>query len=263
MRRALVALLLAVPSAGHAGDFPHDEHEGLFPTCAACHGGRADESVEAELTVGPDDCSECHDGEVASEMEWTGETVKAPTNLVFDHDLHVFDFVIDCANCHTFGRDRMDVLRTDPQACFECHDDEASHFDAENDCSMCHVPLTRAPTLPATRIAAFPRPADHGTSWVSEHGPHAHENVGRCAVCHAKDGCEVCHPNADRLEAIVALEADARVAQLVAGREGAWPAPATHGDDWARHHGPASLGVTDGCAKFFVWQMPPAFGRTR
>ena len=258
MRRVL--LLSLVPLALAAGPartdhpdtiFPHAEHEKLFPSCRACHAGIADGRDEDLYTVTQSDCRPCHDGTVVAEVEW--EPPKAPpTNLVFDHVAHaarITGEALDCSSCHRpDGGSRMDVVLADVAACLDCHD-TPSHFTADVDCRVCHAPLAEAAELPPAAIASFTRPADHEDStFVFLHGQMMAGGIERCAVCHTRDSCEMCHLNSEDVPEVAALAFDTRVAEMIRDREGSWPAPPDHGDDFARHHGPLTSASLATCA---------------
>jgi hypothetical protein len=240
----LVAVLLALPAAltllaSESYDrFPHDIHEGLFPLgCPTCHGGIADLGAPGAYTVTPAECARCHDGVERNEVPWRPPE-PAASNLVFDHRLHVGEMEIECADCHGEG---MEVERIDQEACFECHGIE-DHYEAGNDCATCHLPLTEAPGL---AVAALPAPESHqDPGFLFAHGAEATADAARCATCHSRDQCEVCHLNASALAPVQALEPDARMAALVAGREGKWPEPASHREEgWVFAHGEPAHGA--------------------
>jgi hypothetical protein len=132
----------------------------------------------------------------------------------------------------------MDVMLPGLESCLACHGAGAAHLEQAS-CVPCHRPLTGIPGLSAERIAAFPAPPNHASpAFLSEHGPLAERDLSRCATCHARETCESCHPNAESVAAIRALEADARVlpqARRIAAR---WPRPASHDDPaWLAEHG--------------------------
>jgi len=230
--------------------FPHALHAGLFPQCSACHVGITSGEGPA-YSVTADDCARCHDGDVLDAVNWSPPPPRA-SNLKFDHHLHVQDMEVECAVCHRTEASEgpMDVVRVQREACFECHGIE-DHFAEDNTaCGDCHLPLTGAVALPPARIAAFPRPADHDDpDFLSVHGGLADENAARCATCHARNTCNLCHLNGDRLPEVTALQTDARVAGILQGREGRWPRPASHDDpDWAMRHGASMESSGQPCA---------------
>ena len=124
----------------------------------------------------------------------------------------------------------MAVGRPAPETCLECHAREAEeHYAyAEVKCATCHLPLAGAPGLPVSRIAE-PRPSNHAAvDFLLTHGADASADASACAVCHGRESCERCHLDAASEPAIAGLASDARIAQLVAGRPGEWPEPASH-----------------------------------
>lgn len=259
VRAAIVAAGLAAASGGallsfsRQERFPHEEHARLFPACAGCHAGIAAGDTAAFYSITPDDCAGCHDGVELGRVAWRRPERRA-SNLSFPHPTHVVDLEMDCAACHNppGAELRMAVQRAAPETCLECHAPDAEgHLDlAAIECSTCHVQLARAATLPRERIAGFPRPPSHDLpAFLLTHGPIAEAEADDCAICHARESCERCHLNADRLAPIMALVRDARIAELVAGRPGAWPKPPSHEvEDWARRHGASAREDIEGCA---------------
>jgi hypothetical protein len=233
--------------------FPHDKHAGLFPTCVGCHDGIAAGDTATFVSITPEDCAGCHDGVDIPRVEWAGPQRQA-SNLAFPHPIHVADLEMDCAACHNLpeAEVRMAVQRAVPETCIECHAPDAEgHLDlAAIDCATCHVSLAQAASLPRDRIASFPRPASHDQpDFLLTHGPTAEAESQDCTVCHARESCERCHLNADRLAPIMALATDARIADLVAGRAGEWPRPASHERaDWATQHAQWAREDIEGCA---------------
>jgi hypothetical protein len=229
------------------GGFPHALHEGLFPTCIACHGGIAENG--AAYTVAAEDCASCHDGDLLDAVAWT-EPAPGDGRLLFDHELHIEGAEIECATCHERPRasDRMDIERRRFEACQDCHGLE-SHYSADNDCAMCHESLADLETVTQTAVLSLPRPADHDEpGFLLGHGVSG-DDVERCAVCHTRDLCERCHLNAGGLDAIQALAPDDRVGALVAGVPGTWPEPGSHeASDWIHAHGAEAGSSGEACA---------------
>lgn len=230
--------------------FPHETHDGLFPTCVGCHRG-ALAGGEPLYTVDPATCAGCHDGAELATVAWT-EPAPRPSNLDFDHGEHRLEMeregrAVDCAGCHRpveADPIRMAVDRAVEAKCLDCHDPQAeSHYAAAVDCAVCHVALADASGLPDERIAAFPMPPGHDAAeFLRIHGEAAEEGAGTCAVCHTRDSCARCHLDPEAVPAIAALEPDARVAALVFGRPGEWPEPESHARPaWLRAlHGEAA-----------------------
>src|SRR5690606_27193787 len=107
----------------------------------------------------------------------------------------------NCQSCHasnTGAPTRMNVSGPQPTSCLSCHAHQADVHLAENaTCSVCHVPLANAPSLPVARIAAFPRPPWHESpdfSW--KHASFANTLEATCRTCHAQETCLRCHANA-------------------------------------------------------------------
>lgn len=263
VHRLIVPIVLAAATAALAmrqapGNFPHALHAKLFPTCAGCHAGIFDGDT-SHLFPTKDVCAQCHNGTDVRQIAWNGPTPHA-TNLRFSHTLHTMmskaaGTPAECANCHgaQAGRDTawMHVVGADPSACIQCHRHQApEHLASTAQCATCHKPLVQATALSASTIAAFPKPPSHSDSnWLAAHAPTTGAQASQCAVCHARQSCARCHPNADLLPAIRALGADDRVASLVANRAPAYFTPASHKtDSWAHGHGADARANPQTCA---------------
>ena len=238
--------------------FPHAAHEGLFPTCVGCHAGIGPGDSTATVSITAERCAACHDGTELARVTWTGYAPEAG-NVVFSHPAHAEALrekgepARDCATCHVAeAGERMAVERAVVGTCLTCHaPGTESHFDvAAVDCAECHMPLAAATRLASERIAEFPRPPNHDLpDFLFAHGAAAETEAQDCAVCHARESCERCHLDADRLGPVVALARDARVAALVGGRPGTWPEPPSHDSpDWIRLHARAAREDIADCA---------------
>ncbi len=244
MRRVLASALLIIVVAGgflysatRSQSFPHEKHQGLFPTCEACHSGIYSGDETQVLSVTPSLCGGCHNGTVQIEVDWDGYTPTAD-NLKFTHSGHP---QLPCATCHKIPdvEGEMAVQAARPASCVGCHGGGAdSHLAAGMPCEKCHVPVTQT-ELTTTQIALFPMPPSHSAEdFLASHPGLAAENIQQCSVCHARESCTVCHLNADLVPEIQALGTDKRIAALVASKEGRWPTPESHlSDDWIRVHG--------------------------
>lgn len=235
--------------------FPHGRHEGLFPLCESCHDGILT-GDSAALFPAPATCASCHDGQERDRVAWSGPTPRSSL-LRFDHRDHgvrveATGELADCQTCHGTGSGaRMAVAGPRPEACLACHAHGApEHLARGRDCTTCHLPLTRAPSLDAARIATFPRPADHGApGYAAGHAPGSPIEQGACATCHARESCARCHLNAESVPAIAALPPDARVAGIVRDRPPAYPTPASHATrDWTFEHGARAAPAGAACA---------------
>lgn len=240
--------------------FPHARHAGLFPTCLGCHAGIETGDTARWLTVGPEECANCHNGQVQKKVSWTPPR-RPLTNLDFGHATHAAALAsagerpADCLACHRQegATKRMEVVMARPELCVSCHAHRApEHLALEARCSTCHEPLASASRLTAADIADFPEPAwHHSSDFLLRHGRLATAAGADCSVCHARESCTRCHLNAGRVAAIQSLPPDPRVARLVQGRAGSWPEPASHRSaSWIyTHGGPArtSLGTCANC----------------
>jgi hypothetical protein len=229
------------PGAG----FPHVKHERLFPVCESCHAGVTGDRAEPGFPE-PALCARCHDGERKPRVSWQAAAPKQ-SMLSFAHAPHdsASSRAADtptCQSCHALddsGR-RMAVGAASADHCVACHAHRATEHMADAVlCSRCHLPLADVRTLGANRIAAFPQPDWHrAPDFISSHGLMAAPADATCAVCHARETCERCHANADRLPLVQALRSDARVGALEAGRTPLYPTPESHLDTrWRSEHG--------------------------
>ena len=266
MRRVVpvIALALALASGAlvsmsRADGFPHERHAGLFPTCLGCHRGIPTGEEDRYYSVTPRECVRCHDGEREPTVEWDAPT-RTPSNLVFVHAEHIEeveragDAELACADCHgplEPGRPRMAVGRAEPATCTECHGHAASeHLAAEASCATCHTVIADTPELSSARIASFPQPPSHDSpDFVLAHGEMAEAADESCAVCHARQSCDLCHLNAEALAPIRALAPDERIARLVSGESPEWPEPASHDvPGWEFEHARDAVSGTATCA---------------
>jgi hypothetical protein len=239
------------PSAGPADGFPHERHARLFPVCDGCHAG----IIEAGASSFPDaaSCARCHDGTRKPRVSWTAPTRRV-TNLRFAHPAHqraasLAHRPADCTSCHRLeGGGRMAVTASRPEACFACHAN-AEHLDATGGCQVCHAALAEVDGWDSTRVASLPRPAAHrATAFLRTHGTAAAAPEASCATCHARESCQRCHLNGDRLPAIAALAPDSRIASLTRGLTPRYDAPASHGRGWEWQHGSAAAAGAASCA---------------
>ena len=96
LRRLTILLALSTVGVGASGlvaliraecEFPHAEHEGLFPLCSGCHAGIETVSARAEWYPEPASCAACHDGEREDPVEWTERPYPSPAagrRVLFD-----------------------------------------------------------------------------------------------------------------------------------------------------------------------------------
>jgi hypothetical protein len=241
------SVLLSMPQQE---GFPHGRHQGLFPSCSACHAGIETGDAERFISIEPSACQACHDGQVAPQVSWDGPGERAASNLKTVHPGHP---ELPCSSCHQVpGRTGdMQVQAAGFGSCQACHAPNAEgHLSAENDCAQCHLPLTEATGLTEAQIGAFPAPATHASpQFLTEHGPMASAEATNCSVCHARESCTVCHVNAEKVPAIMALGPDPRVATMTAGVTWDPPVPQSHAvTDWNLSHGAAMREAPNSCA---------------
>jgi hypothetical protein len=246
---AVLALVLvaglarATPRA--TDGFPHAAHDRLFPVCETCHGGFA-QGDSGAVYPEPAVCARCHDDVRVARVRWSGASPR-PSSLRFTHAAHPAASAAlpdgpTCHTCHATTGDprRMAVGPAEPDRCIDCHEHRAdSHLAEPVLCTRCHVRVADARAIPLARIAAFPQPEWHrDIDLASQHGPRAASGEGTCAVCHARETCERCHANADRLPVVQAMPRDVRVAALEMGRAASYPVPASHDAQfWNLEHG--------------------------
>jgi hypothetical protein len=254
--RVALTLLIGALASGSAlawvaqQRFDHWQHRALFPTCVGCHAGAAEPG--AALWPAPTKCAECHDNSVRKAVDWAPPASPRASNLRFTHAGHAdavhrvkADSALQCRACHTEpGGDRMQVKLAVVRSCLDCHGVKAEHLEApDTACVTCHVPLVRAVSLTRERVARFPAPESHQAPGFIEQGHGKQARAGKgdvaasCATCHARDFCSECHVNAPEVQAIQALEPDARSLAITAELK----APPSHADRnfFLRHGEPA------------------------
>ena len=122
-------------------------------------------------------------------VAWAGSapTPSVRTPLPFEHSVHRADLQrlgLLCVDCHAFDGPPSSV-DTPPLAgttCHACHrNDLPLASRAPSTCSLCHP------------VREELRPADHGRSWLVEHGPPGRSLGADCASCHENAVCVDCH----------------------------------------------------------------------
>ncbi len=233
-------------------DAPRQQHDKLFPQCSGCHQGIPSGNL---VTSVPDSsmCGECHNNRDRAKVAWTAPT-RSASNLRFTHVAHMglTDAVgATCTTCHATPDARwMHVDRATPAQCLSCHSHRANaHLANDNRCATCHVPLTQATRLTATRIAAFAKPPSHGQrDFTQRHNVTTEVAQAQCAICHARESCARCHVNAAQITTRFGLVSDARVA-LMAGKPASYTAPASHRTaEYLETHGPIARAIVQSCA---------------
>jgi hypothetical protein len=175
------------------------------------------------------------------------------------------DSVPTCRNCHIpDGAAWLTVRRTVSVQCFACHGIQTPHLSAPDTvCGKCHFSLVEAAALPASRVAAFGRPAWHDDPKfrsAAGHGAMANAGNRSCVVCHAQDFCVQCHVNAPEVRAIQALAPDPRSLALHAKLQ----APTSHrGMHWLSQHGALVRQDPTRCASCHTQESCIACHRTR
>jgi hypothetical protein len=245
---ALSATAWGVASRRQNPTFDHPKHAKMFVSCATCHAGA--EQAGAPLLPAAAGCATCHDGVVQPRTAWQPRAEPRPSNLRFEHLRHAgvtraAGDTVGCADCHADQRAGwMSVRGPSAPQCVACHIPETpAHLAApDSACAVCHVPLSRAPTLPEARIAGFPAPPSHEASGFLLAGGHGRQAqptgpgqvAQSCATCHARDFCAQCHVDALEVGTIRALDPDPRSLAIAATLR----APASHQQrNFERRHG--------------------------
>lgn len=259
MSRLLVLLFLGlVPRllAGQASNeaFPHAPHAKLFPTCNGCHAGVTTGNMQAVMPP-PALCAECHNGVDAKRVRYDAPTPRSDF-VRFEHREHATHVPAEgreCATCHAMRPDApwMHVASASQATCEGCHAHRASsHLAADSRCATCHVPLARAASLTAARIAAFPKPPSHAADrFLERHAVSSDTELASCATCHARESCARCHVNAANVAAINNLLPDARVAAMLRSRTASYFTPDDHrAAAWEIAHGTSAAAAPQRCA---------------
>lgn len=255
----LLATLLLMTQPSPAG-FPHQKHTRLFPVCEGCHVGIATGKA-ARIYPAAQECVTCHDGKHRAQVAWTARAPRA-TNLRFSHTAHRTASARNaqppaCGNCHGIGGKltHMEIGAAQPGRCMSCHAKGGeTHLAASMECARCHVPLVLASSMTPEDVARFPKPDWHDSNdFAAQHGRGSPVRNATCNVCHARETCERCHANADKLPQAVALERDPRVAALETGRPARYFAPISHSaQTWANSHAGEAANRTQWCANCHV-----------
>ena len=238
------------------GDFPHQKHARLFPTCEACHAD-VSQATTTSLFPSPATCTSCHNGTDARRIQWTPPARPAvPGLLDFSHQRHFAksdSAARRCVACHATpaGNGFMDVAAASAPTCFGCHQHRTpSHYDPPNSCATCHRPLTDARRLDVDAVRALPKPASHTQpTFGVAHAPGTAAAAATCATCHARESCARCHMNVATLPVASSLSSDPRVAVTTRDLLPAWPVPDTHRrDGFVEAHGPQAAAPGATCA---------------
>ena len=175
--------------------FSHKYHiKEVSAECITCHpAAPTSKSSSDNLASGHDQCSGCHQEQVASEC---GYCHKNPENIVarpvadrtviFSHESHLARKDVECATCHQ-GLDEVDLSGAenlpDMATCNTCH----NNVKATNACENCHTDFV---TL---------LPADHKRSdFMRSHRDEVRLGAmtTSCQTCHGESFCQQCHQSA-------------------------------------------------------------------
>jgi predicted CXXCH cytochrome family protein len=237
------------PSRGRAAavtdSFPHERHGRLFTACDNCHQGLSQNDWRAHFPP-PELCSSCHDGTVQRRVDWTPRPMP-PSLVSFRHPDHP---EIPCESCHAASDSAapMQVGRAVPARCLVCHASDAPSHLEQTSCTPCHVRLPDSRALATADLARLPKPPSHDSNWVLAHREQAPTSEA-CAVCHAREFCASCHPNAAAVAPIQALGRDERVAALARTRRPRYPMPVSHRTEtFGTSHGLAARTSVVECA---------------
>lgn len=256
-------------TAGVQEEFPHAEHQRMFPLCTGCHEG-IETGVAAAVYPAPELCASCHDGVEQERVTWQAPTQEI-TNLDFTHAEHERELAaegmerLECERCHSpEGAARMVVERALPDRCLSCHEHQAADHYVDADCETCHVPLAET-AFSGPRVLALPLPEDHDRPnfLLEVHGELAAADVQRCSTCHTRERCTSCHVDVRGVAPIGALAA-APAGFPLPRYAASYPEPPSHRTpEWLERHGASasreSCGAChtrDDCAACHVQPLP-------
>jgi len=269
---AVSAAAMAAYALAPAQQFPHEEHEGLFPVCTGCHQG-VETGDSSAYYPAASTCLGCHDGERQERVEYEPPRPGGPSLVAFSHTAHdrETDRELDCTTCHVQpGAPAMAVEHAVVQTCLDCHPHDAPDHLVSADCGTCHRPFASS-GLPPVAALALPRPATHDVAafLAESHGELAAAEPGRCAVCHTRERCAACHVDAAAQPVIAALpQLEGAALPVSAAR---YPVPPSHLEPhWLELHGGSAAAAPADCATCHTRQdcaschrerVPPAVGQ--
>ena len=168
------ALIASLPGPRN---FPHEKHAALGSGgCETCHSGVYSGDASQLISVDPQLCAGCHNGEMLPEVEYQGY-VPSGRNLKFKHATHP---ALGCSMCHgAEAESDMRVQAPNADTCLPCHGNGATEHLAvgENPCTFCHYD---------------PAPG-HTPDFATQHGTAAAADQPNCTSCHQQDFCVACH----------------------------------------------------------------------
>jgi len=138
-------------------EFPHEKHASLGVSCEGCHAGIYSGNEAQYVSVRPESCAGCHNGQAVREIDWEGYT-PAASGLVFDHPLHRGS---GCQTCHNAPRSDGDMAVQPASA---------------SACAMCHTDMP-----------------EHASGFLAQHGDAAVAQFETCTECHQETTCTTCH----------------------------------------------------------------------
>lgn len=135
----------------------------------------------------------------------------------------------------------------DPVAssCTVCH--------ARDFCVTCHVNAPESAAIQALEpdprsraiVVTLRAPASHGApDFLRRHGPAVRENAVQCSTCHTRESCLACHAPSQGVSAAL----PPRGPERAAGAQPPRRVPDSHGENFARRHGPLAATTPTTCA---------------
>ena len=189
--------------------FSHAEHGSQVAKegreCTACHGAKSAAPGMEVVHASPASCQGCHAHRTSDHFAPESRCTTCHIALARTTTLTVDNIAaIPRPRSHESARfigEHAVSTDTDIAQCATCH--------ARESCSRCHVNAASVSAigklLPDARVAALMRgksatyftPDDHRVAaWESSHGGAAESGTQRCAACHARPSCTVCHTGA-------------------------------------------------------------------
>lgn len=212
--RTLSLLAIVAPLAAQGWEFPHKTHLAVGLDCQTCH-ATASGSEDAADHLLPDggQCSACHNGQVAPEIDLTTLAERAPAerSYRFDHAFHLglgniaplIAAAIDSGNYFGKPGDARKFLDSE-HTCSACHRgleeslsvDSPVHMPMMGDCIVCHTKVDNPFTCKECHHADVDLvPADHTREFIDLHSTgRLGLDKASCLPCHGRNfACMGCH----------------------------------------------------------------------
>ena len=212
--RAPLLLALAAPLLAQSWEFPHKPHLAMGLNCQTCHpAASASEDAADNLLPDGQQCSACHNGQVAPEIDLAdlAERTPDPRSFRFDHAFHLelgdvahlIAAAIDSGNYFGKPGDARRFL-DGGSACSACHRgleeslsvDSPAHMPVMGDCIVCHTKVDNPFTCKECHHPNVDLiPADHTREFIDLHSTGKIElDKLSCLPCHGRNfACMGCH----------------------------------------------------------------------